>query len=66
MENAFVLSYFFFSVKIFGPEQRTSVCVSLGLKSLQFKALQKITYMHIQNPIKITVMHCEIQGMDVF
>lgn len=65
MKNASVLSYFFF-VKIFGPEQRTSVYESLGLKSLQFKALQKITYMNMKNPIKITVMHCKIQGINVF
>lgn len=55
-----------FFVKILGHEQETSINISPGLKSLQFKALQKITYIHMKNPINIKVMHYEIQGIVTF
>lgn len=64
MKNAIVFNYFF--VIILGPEQETSININPGLKSLQLKALQKITYMHMKNPINIKVMHCQIQRIVVF
>lgn len=65
MKNGVAFSCFFL-IKILDQEQETSININPALKSLQFKALQKITYIHIKNPINVKVMHYEIQGMVVF